>query len=124
MIEDLKLRGKYGGFLFLADAQRGIPWLKTHQHPELEINLVARGSVTYVIGKSSYTFYQGECVWLFQPSLVYRSFVLAHPRDMTSRSHFVPLGRGRSPRCPKSQARSAVRTPAEPTLHFITCIIE
>ena len=65
MIEDLKLRGKYGGFLFLADAQRGIPWLKTHQHAELEINLVARGSVTYVIGKSSYTFYQGECVWLF-----------------------------------------------------------
>jgi hypothetical protein len=70
MIEDLKLRGKYGGFLFLADAQRGIPWLKTHQHAELEINLVARGSVTYVIGKSSYTFYQGECVWLFQPSPV------------------------------------------------------
>jgi AraC-like DNA-binding protein len=65
MIEDLKLRGKYGGFLFLADARRGIPWLKTHQHAELEINLVARGSVTYVIGKSSYTFYQGECLWLF-----------------------------------------------------------
>ncbi|MFZ9920802.1 MAG: helix-turn-helix domain-containing protein [Terrimicrobiaceae bacterium] len=65
MIEDLKLRGKYGGFLFLADAARGIPWLKTHQHAELEINLVARGSVTYVIGESSYTFHQGECVWLF-----------------------------------------------------------
>ena len=46
---------------------------------------------------------------------VYSSFDLAHTRDMTSRSHFVPLGRGRSPRCPKSQARSAVRTPAEPT---------
>ena len=45
---------------------------------------------------------------------VYSSFDLAHTRDMTSRSHFVPLGRGRSPRCPKSQARSAVRTPAEP----------
>jgi len=64
-IEDLKLRGKYGGFLFLADAERGIPWLKTHQHAELEINVVARGSVTYVVGKSSYTFYQGECLWLF-----------------------------------------------------------
>lgn len=64
-IEDLKLRGKYGGFLFLADAVRGIPWLKTHQHAELELNLVARGSVTYVVGKSSYTFYQGECLWLF-----------------------------------------------------------
>jgi hypothetical protein len=65
IIEDLKLRGKYGGFLFLADAAREIPWLKTHQHAELEMNLVARGSVTYVIGKSSYTFYQGECLWLF-----------------------------------------------------------
>lgn len=64
-VEDLKLRGKYGGFLFLADAARGIPWLKTHQHAELEINLVARGSVTYVVGKSSYTFHQGECLWLF-----------------------------------------------------------
>lgn len=64
-IEDLKLRGKYGGFLFLADAARSIPWLKTHQHAELEINVVARGSVTYVVGKSSYTFYQGECLWLF-----------------------------------------------------------
>jgi len=64
-IEDLKLRGKYGGFLFLADAARGIPWLKTHQHAELEINVVARGTVTYVVGKSSYTFHQGECLWLF-----------------------------------------------------------
>lgn len=64
-IEDLKLRGKYGGFLFLADAARGIPWLKTHQHAELEINVVARGSVTYVVGKSRYTFCQGECLWLF-----------------------------------------------------------
>lgn len=63
--EDLRLRGKYGGFLFLADAARGIPWLKTHQHAELEINVVARGSVTYVVGKSGYTFHQGECLWLF-----------------------------------------------------------
>lgn len=64
-IANLKLRGKYGGFLFLADASRGIPWLKTHRHAELEINLVARGSVTYVVGESSYTFHQGECLWLF-----------------------------------------------------------
>jgi len=70
-IEDLKLRGKYGGFLFLADAERGIPWLKTHQHVELEINVVARGSVTYVVGRNRYTFQQGECLWLFpsQPHL-------------------------------------------------------
>ena len=65
MLEDLKLRGKYDGFLFLADAARGIPWLKTHQHAELEINLVVRGSVTYVIGKGRYKFHQGECLWLF-----------------------------------------------------------
>ena len=70
-IEDLKLRGKYGGFLFLADAARGIPWLKTHQHVELEINVVARGSVTYVVGRKSYTFHQGECLWLF-PSQPHR----------------------------------------------------
>lgn len=65
MIEDLKLRGKYGGFLFLADASRGLPWLQTHQHVELELNLVARGSVTYVVGKNRYTFSRGECLWLF-----------------------------------------------------------
>jgi AraC-like DNA-binding protein len=65
MLENLKLRAKYGGFLFLADARCGIPWLKTHHHLELELNLVARGSITYIIGKNRFTFGRGEILWLF-----------------------------------------------------------
>lgn len=76
MLENLKLRKEYGGFAFLAEDAHGVPWLKTHHHRELEINLVVRGSVTYVVGQSRYTFPQGELFWLFpgQPHrLVHRS---------------------------------------------------
>ena len=48
--------------------------MKTHQHVELEINVVARGSVTYIVGRKSYTFHQGECLWLF-PSQPHRCIV-------------------------------------------------
>ena len=76
MLENLKHRKEYGGFAFLAEDAHGVPWLKTHHHRELEINLVVRGSVTYVIGQSGYTFPQGELFWLFpgQPHrVVHRS---------------------------------------------------
>lgn len=62
-------------FAFLAEDAHGVPWLKTHHHRELEINLVVRGSVTYVIGQSCCTFPQGELFWLFpgQPHRLVRS---------------------------------------------------
>lgn len=63
--QDLKLQKKYGGFVFLAEDARGIPWLNPHRHDALELNLVIRGAVTYVIGDSSHTFKAGELFWLF-----------------------------------------------------------
>ena len=61
----LNLPSAYGGFLFLAEDARGIPWLPPHQHEELELNLVLSGTVTYVIGNRRYTFQSGDLFWLF-----------------------------------------------------------
>jgi len=65
MLENLRLRKCYGGFVFLADAGKGVPWLAIHHHAELELNIVARGCVTYVVGNNKYQFSQGELFWLF-----------------------------------------------------------
>ena len=64
-MQHLNLPSAYGGFLFLAEDARGIPWLSPHQHEELELNLVVSGTVTYVIGKQRYTFQSGDLFWLF-----------------------------------------------------------
>jgi AraC-like DNA-binding protein len=65
MFENLRLRPRYGGFVFLADAAKGIPWLATHHHAELELNIVAKGHITYVVGKNRYHFANGDLLWLF-----------------------------------------------------------
>lgn len=114
-IEDLKLRGKYGGFLFLADAARGIPWLKAHQHAELEINVVARGSVTYVVGKSSYTFHQGECLWLF-PSQPHRC-IDRTPDALYYVVQFKPTLIARSCREEENAVLKKNRSPKNAVLH-------
>jgi len=44
VLENLNLRKENGGFVFLAEDAHGVPWLKTHHHRELEINLVLRGT--------------------------------------------------------------------------------
>jgi hypothetical protein len=43
MLENLKLSKRYDGFLYLAEAKRNPPKLKSHHHVELELNLVVRG---------------------------------------------------------------------------------
>jgi AraC-like DNA-binding protein len=65
MFENLRLRPRYGGFVFLADATKGVPWLATHHHAELELNIVARGHINYVVGKNRYHFAKGDQLWLF-----------------------------------------------------------
>ncbi|MCC5841526.1 MAG: AraC family transcriptional regulator [Opitutales bacterium] len=65
MLEDLKIRPEYDGFLFLAEAARNPPVLRPHHHVELEINLVVRGSVTYVAEGRRYTFAQRTLLWFF-----------------------------------------------------------
>jgi AraC-like DNA-binding protein len=65
MLADLKIRDSYDGFLFLAESVRNPPRLDIHHHVELELNLIVRGSVTYVVAGRRYTFPQGELLWLF-----------------------------------------------------------
>lgn len=76
MLEDLKLSDSYDGFLFLADSARNPPVLKPHHHVELELNLVRRGSVTYVVSGQRHRFSQGTLLWMFptqEHQLVHRT---------------------------------------------------
>lgn len=65
MLEDLKIPAIYDGFLFLAESVLNPPVLKPHHHVELELNLVARGEITYVVGERRYTFPQRSLLWMF-----------------------------------------------------------
>jgi AraC-like DNA-binding protein len=65
MLENLKLAPGYDGFIFLAESMRNPPVLRPHHHVELELNLVAEGSVTYVIDGRRLTFGKHELLWIF-----------------------------------------------------------
>jgi AraC-like DNA-binding protein len=65
MLEDLKLQKKYDGLLFLAESARNIARLKSHRHVELEMNLVVRGTITYVVSGRRFTFQPRTLLWLF-----------------------------------------------------------
>jgi methylphosphotriester-DNA--protein-cysteine methyltransferase len=64
-LEDLHISPHYDGLIYLADSAYNPPILRPHQHAELEVNLVVRGSITYVFGPERYTFEQGSLLWLF-----------------------------------------------------------
>lgn len=65
VLQNLKLRPCYEGFVFLAESALGTAWLSTHHHVELELNVVRRGTLTYVTDGRRYTFKAGELLWLF-----------------------------------------------------------
>ncbi|MEX1117134.1 MAG: helix-turn-helix transcriptional regulator [Akkermansiaceae bacterium] len=65
MLENLKIGPRYDGFLFLAEAARNPPVLKPHRHLELELNVVVRGSITYVVGDRRFTFGKRTLLWMF-----------------------------------------------------------
>lgn len=65
MLENLKLGPEYDGFLFLAESVKNPPALRPHHHVELELNLVAAGSVTYVVGGQRFTFQKRTLLWMF-----------------------------------------------------------
>ena len=65
MLENLKLRKGYDGFLYLAESIRNPPRLKSHHHVELELNLVVKGTITYVVSGRRHTFYPRAMLWLF-----------------------------------------------------------
>jgi AraC-like DNA-binding protein len=65
MLEDLKLGAHYDGFLFLVESTRNPPKLKSHHHIELELNLVVKGTITYVVNGRRFTFQPRTLLWLF-----------------------------------------------------------
>ena len=65
MLENLKISARYDGFLFLAEAARNPPVLRSHRHAELELNLVAEGSITYVVRGKRFTFGKRTLLWMF-----------------------------------------------------------
>ncbi len=65
MLENLKIARRYDGFLFLCESVRNPPRLRSHHHAELELNLVVRGSITYVVGGCRFTFPSRTLLWLF-----------------------------------------------------------
>ncbi|MGH7997036.1 MAG: helix-turn-helix domain-containing protein [Opitutaceae bacterium] len=65
MLESLKLGARYEGLLYLVESARNPPMLRPHCHVELELNLVVRGSISYVVGGRRFTFGQGALLWLF-----------------------------------------------------------
>ena len=65
MLEDLKLDPAYEGFLFLAESIRNPPLLRPHHHVELEINLVAEGTIIYISEGQRFSFKKGALLWFF-----------------------------------------------------------
>ncbi len=65
MLEDLKLGRQYEGLIYLVESARNPPTIKSHHHVELELNLVVRGTISYVLGERRFTFGRRTLLWLF-----------------------------------------------------------
>ncbi len=65
MMQDLMHDPIYDGFLFLAESVRNPISLRSHHHVELELNLVARGTITYVAGGRRLLFGPRSLLWMF-----------------------------------------------------------
>jgi len=65
MLVELKLGPAYDGLLFLGESVRNPPILKSHHHVELELNLVVRGTATFVVGGKRFTFARRTLLWMF-----------------------------------------------------------
>jgi AraC-like DNA-binding protein len=64
VFQDPQLGNGYDGFLFKADAV-SLKRYQSHHHVVLELNIVVRGTVTYVIGGRRFTFSPRTLIWLF-----------------------------------------------------------
>jgi len=65
MLANLKLGPRYDGMIYLAESTRNPPVLRPHHHVELELNLVVRGLISYVVDDRRITFGRGMLLWLF-----------------------------------------------------------
>jgi len=63
--ENLKIGNRYDGFLYLVESTRNPPKLQSHHHIELEVNLVVRGTITYIVCGKRFTFASRALLWLF-----------------------------------------------------------
>ncbi len=55
---------KYGGFVYRGETKLEPPFLESHRHRELELNLVCAGQISYLIGDTIYELPRGTLVWL------------------------------------------------------------
>jgi AraC-like DNA-binding protein len=109
MIEDLGLRAGIDGRVVRHAAGDLRP--RAHSHAELEVNLVVRGTASYLLGERHYELTPGTLTWLFpgqehvlvdesadhalwwavfRPSLVARTATSPHARPLLERD---PIGR-------------------------------
>lgn len=102
MLADLKLGDPYDGLLFLSDSTRHPQEIHSHHHRELELNVILRGSITYVVNGRRFTFFPRTLLWLFphqEHQLVDRSadaqlYVAAFKPALVNRSCRSALNRG------------------------------
>ena len=92
--EELHIDPDYDGFLYLAESMRNPPVIRAHHHDELELNLVARGEITYIVEGKRYTFGPRSLLWMFphqEHQLVDRSsdaryYIAVFKPDLISRA--------------------------------------
>ena len=102
MFEDLKIGAGYDGFLYLVESTRNPPTLQSHSHVELELNLVVRGTITYLVNGKRFTFPPRTLLWLFpghEHQLVDRAddaqcYVVVFTPSLVSRSCNTPAYEG------------------------------
>ena len=102
MLADLKLGREYDGLLYLAEATRNLQRIQSHHHAELELNLLVRGTITYVMNGRRFTFSPRTLLWLFpqqEHQLVARSdnarfYVAAFKPSLIRRSCHIAAYQG------------------------------
>jgi AraC-like DNA-binding protein len=73
---DLKLGNPCQGLVYQNDATRNPPLLGSHHHTELELNLIVRGRITYLVDGRCWTLGRRSLVWFFpgqEHQLLHRS---------------------------------------------------
>lgn len=102
MLANLKLRDEYDGLLFLAESARHVQMRHSHHHAELELNLIVKGSLSYVMNGERFTFLSGTLLWFFpqqehqvvtqSPDALY--YVAAFKRSLITKSCRTTLYEG------------------------------
>jgi AraC-like DNA-binding protein len=131
MLVDLKLGKAYDGLLFLSDSTRHPQEIHSHHHHELELNVIVRGSITYVVDGRRFTFFPRTLLWLFpqqEHQLVDRStdaqlYVAAFKPALVKRSCRSELNQGLKRNSVEQDG--VLNTLLDPeSFEFIRCIMD